>query len=88
MYQFGKPLFDLSKADEAKDLLRQALQLHVKVLGLEDRNTLSVKKLLEEHPGKSSREPLSAALKPEEAIGNLGEEAVEVRPPKSKREPG
>jgi len=52
MYALGKTLFYRDKADEAKALLRRALQLHIKVFGPEHRYTLLVNKLLREGPEK------------------------------------
>jgi len=90
MYDLGKTLFYFHKDDEARDLLRQALQLRIKVSGPEDRKTLSVKNFLdrwlEEPSSCSSSAPLGSGCAPEieaeEATGNTGdEEAVEAGPP-------
>jgi hypothetical protein len=80
----GKILSSVDKDDEATDLLRRALRLRIKVSGLEDRKTLSVKSFLErwlEEPSSCSTSAASDSGwavedEPEEATGNTGEEGV------------
>jgi hypothetical protein len=95
MSALGETLFFCDKDEEAKDLLRQALQLHIKVFGPEDKKTFSVKSFLKRwFFAPSPRSSLVAsdsgwALEdePEEVTENRGEEgAGEAGPPKARGE--